>query len=225
MTGFLADLREQWLPVWVKLPALLIGLRYTAVVAATSFAAALAVGLVVAMLRRSHVRWLQALAFLYIQLFRSLSLYVYILFIYFGLAAFLGLAITPLVAAIVSVTLLNSAYVAESWRAALDSVEPGQAEAATALGLSRWHAYRDVVLPQALRIAVPALANQLVIIVKDSSIVGVIGVADIMYEAQRAASVSYRQFEFLTTVAVIYVAIVFALSWLTGLLERRLRTP
>ena len=225
MTGFLADLREQWLPVWVTLPALLIGLRYTAMVAATSFAAALAVGLVVAMLRCSHVRWLQALAFLYIQLFRSLSLYVYILFIYFGLAAFLGLAITPLVAAIVSVTLLNSAYVAESWRAALDSVEPGQAEAATALGLSRWHAYRDVVLPQALRIAVPALANQLVIIVKDSSIVGVIGVADIMYEAQRAASVSYRQFEFLTTVAVIYVAIVFALSWLTGLLERRLRTP
>jgi His/Glu/Gln/Arg/opine family amino acid ABC transporter permease subunit len=225
MTEFLADLQAQWFPVWVKLPALLIGLRYTAIVASASFVAALLLGLIVAMLRRSSVGWMQALAFLYVQLFRSLSLYVYILFIYFGLAAFLGLAITPLVAAIISVTLLNSAYVAEIYRSALDSVDQGQVEASTALGLSRHHAYLDVVLPQALRTALPALANQLIIVVKDSSIVGVIGVADIMYEAQRAASVSYRQFEFLTAVAVIYIVIVFALSWLTGLVERRLKTP
>jgi His/Glu/Gln/Arg/opine family amino acid ABC transporter permease subunit len=224
MTEFLAELQAQWMPVWIKLPALLIGLRYTAIVAIASFAAALLIGLVVAMLRRSSVIWLQTLAFLYIQLFRSLSLYVYILFIYFGLAAFTGLAITPLAAAIISVTLLNSAYVAEIYRSALDSVELGQVEASTALGLSRRHAYFDVVLPQALRTALPALANQLIIVVKDSSIVGVIGVADIMYEAQRAASVSYRQFEFLTAVAVIYITIVFALSWLTGLIERRLTT-
>ncbi|CAN7700700.1 amino acid ABC transporter permease [Bosea sp. LjRoot237] len=225
MTAFLAELQAQWLPVWVKLPALLIGLRYTAIVAVTSFVASLLLGLVVAVLRRSSAGWLQAIAFLYIQLFRSLSLYVYILFIYFGLAAFLGLAITPLTAAIISVTLLNSAYVAEIYRSALDSVDPGQVEASTALGLSRRHAFLDVVLPQAMRTALPALANQLIIVVKDSSIVGVIGVADIMYEAQRAASVSYRQFEFLTAVAGIYIAIVFALSWLTGLVERRLKTP
>ena len=113
MTEFLTELQAQWLPVWVKLPALLIGLRYTAIVTVASFVAALLIGLVVAMLRRSSIGWVQALAFLYIQLFRSLSLYVYILFIYFGLAAFLGLAISPLMAAIISVTLLNSAYVAE----------------------------------------------------------------------------------------------------------------
>jgi His/Glu/Gln/Arg/opine family amino acid ABC transporter permease subunit len=225
MTELLAELQAQWMPVWIKLPALLLGLRYTAIVTVASFVASLLIGLVVAMLRRSTVRWIQALAFLYVQVFRSLSLYVYILFIYFGLAAFTGLAITPLLAAIVSVTLLNSAYVAEIYRSALDSVDVGQVEASTALGLSRWDMYRDVFLPQALRTALPALSNQLIIVVKDSSIVGVIGVTDIMYEAQRSASVTYRQFEFLTTVAVIYVAIVFTLSWLSGLVEHRMKTP
>ena len=225
MSAFLAELQSQWLPVWVKMPALLLGLRYTAIVAVSSYVASLILGLVVAMLRRSSVKPIQVVAFLYVQVFRSLSLYVYILFIYFGLAAFSALAISPLPAAIIAVTLLNSAYVAEIFRSALESVDPGQVEASTALGLSRLHAFFDVILPQALRVAVPALANQLIIVVKDSSIVGVIGVPDIMYEAQRSASVSYRQFEFLTVVAIIYVGIVFALSWLTSRVERRLKTP
>ena len=225
MSAFLAELQSQWLPVWVKMPALLLGLRYTAIVAVSSYVASLILGLVVAMLRRSSIKPIQVVAFLYVQVFRSLSLYVYILFIYFGLAAFSALAISPLPAAIIAVTLLNSAYVAEIFRSALESVDPGQVEASTALGLSRLHAFFDVILPQALRVAVPALANQLIIVVKDSSIVGVIGVPDIMYEAQRSASVSYRQFEFLTVVAIIYVGIVFALSWLTSRVERRLKTP
>jgi glutamine transport system permease protein len=225
MTALFSDLQTQWLPVWIKLPALLIGLRYTAIVAVTSYLASLVLGLIVAMLRRSSVGWVHSIAFVYIQIFRSLSLYVYILFIYFGLAAFSALAVSPLVAAIISVTLLNSAYVAEIYRSALDSVDPGQLEASTALSMSRRHSFFDVVLPQAMRTALPALANQLIIVVKDSSIVGVIGVPDIMYEAQRAASVSYRQFEFLTAVALIYIAIVFTLSWLTGLLEHRFKTP
>jgi His/Glu/Gln/Arg/opine family amino acid ABC transporter permease subunit len=121
-------------------------------------------------------------ALLYIQIFRSLSLYVYILFIYFGLAAFSALSVSPLAAAIISVTLLNSAYVAEIYRSAFDSVDQGQTEASIALGLSRRHGFLDVVLPQAMR---TALANQLIIVVKDSSVVGVIGVPDLMYEAQR----------------------------------------
>jgi His/Glu/Gln/Arg/opine family amino acid ABC transporter permease subunit len=225
MTEYLTELASQWAPVWQKMPALLIGLRYTAIVTVTSYAASLLLGLIVVLLRRSPIRWLQVLAFVYIQLFRSLSLYVYILFLYFGLAAFSAMAISPLSAAIISVTLLNSAYVAEIYRSAFDSVDPGQYEASEALGFSRWHRFFDVVLPQAMRLAAPALANQLIIVVKDSAIVGVIGVPDIMYEAQRAASVTYRQFEFLTTVAVIYILIVFALSWLSGLVERRLKTP
>jgi His/Glu/Gln/Arg/opine family amino acid ABC transporter permease subunit len=225
MTEILTDLAAQWAPVWQKLPALLVGLRYTAIVTVTSYAASLVLGLLVVILRRSPIRWLQALAFIYIQLFRSLSLYVYILFLYFGLAAFSAMAISPLTAAILSVTLLNSAYVAEIYRAAFDSVDRGQFEASEALGFSRWYRFFDIILPQAMRLAVPALANQLILVVKDSAIVGVIGVPDIMYEAQRAASVSYRQFEFLTTVAVIYVGIVFALSWLSGIVERRLKTP
>lgn len=225
MTGILQELANAWAPVWIKFPVLLEGLRFTALVTVTSYAASLVLGLGVALLRRSANPALRTLAFLYIQLFRSLSLYVYVLFIYFGLAAFSALAVGPLQAAIISVTLLNSSYIAEIYRSAFDSVDNGQAEACKVLGLSRLTMFWDVILPQAIRVAVPALANQLILIVKDSSIVGVIGVPDIMYQAQQAANVTYRQFEFLTAVAVIYVFIVFALSGLTGVLEKRLRIP
>jgi len=218
-----ANLGHNWLTAFEQLPALLIGLQYTAIVSICSFLAALAVGLLVALVRLSSIHWIRNVAFFYIQVFRSLSVYVYILFIYFGIAAFMNVDLDPIGAAIIALTLLNSAYIAEIFRSAIQAIDPGQREAALCLGMSGTKAFQVVLLPQAFRLALPALVNQLTVIIKDSSIVGVIGVADTTYEAAQVANVTYLQFEMLTVVGAIYIAVVLTLSHFAGYLERHLR--
>lgn len=218
-----ANLGHNWLTALQQLPALLIGLQYTAIVSICSFLAALVVGLLVALLRLSGNNWIRNVAFFYIQVFRSLSVYVYILFIYFGIAAFMNVDLDPIGAAIIALTLLNSAYIAEIFRSSIQAVDPGQREAALCLGMSGTKAFRVVLLPQAFRLALPALVNQLTVIIKDSSIVGVIGVADTTYEAAQVANVTYLQFEMFTVVGAIYIAVVLTLSHFAGYLERHLR--
>jgi ABC-type amino acid transport system permease subunit len=149
--------------------------------------------------------------------------YVYILFIYFGIAAFMNVDLDPIGAAIIALTLLNSAYIAEIFRSAIQAIDPGQREAALCLGMSGTKAFQVVLLPQAFRLALPALVNQLTVIIKDSSIVGVIGVADTTYEAAQVANVTYLQFEMFTVVGAIYIAVVLTLSHFAGYLERHLR--
>ncbi|OXC80089.1 amino acid ABC transporter permease [Caballeronia sordidicola] len=218
-----ANLGHNWLTAFEQLPALLIGLQYTAIVSICSFLAALAVGLLVALVRLSSIHWIRNVAFFYIQVFRSLSVYVYILFIYFGIAAFMNVDLDPIGAAIIALTLLNSAYIAEIFRSAIQAIDPGQREAALCLGMSGTKAFQVVLLPQAFRLALPALVNQLTVIIKDSSIVGVIGVADTTYEAAQVANVTYLQFEMFTVVGAIYIAVVLTLSHFAGYLERHLR--
>lgn len=218
-----ANLGHNWLTAFQQLPALLIGLQYTAIVSICSFVAALVVGLLVALLRLSSNNLIRNVAFFYIQVFRSLSVYVYILFIYFGIAAFMNVDLDPIGAAIIALTLLNSAYIAEIFRSSIQAIDPGQREAALCLGMSRPNAFRVVLLPQAFRLALPALVNQLTVIIKDSSIVGVIGVADTTYEAAQVANVTYLQFEMFTVVGAIYIAVVLTLSHFAGYLERHLR--
>jgi His/Glu/Gln/Arg/opine family amino acid ABC transporter permease subunit len=207
------------------LPMLLAGLRFTALVSLLSLLFSLILGLAVCLCRMSQVKALSFLAFIYIQVFRSLSLYVYILFVYFGLAAFLGINIRPIAAAVLSLTLLNSAYIAEIYRGAIASVDPGQREAAACIGMTRRKAFVYILFPQAFRVALPALVSQLIIIIKDSSIVGVIGVSDIMFVAIRKASLTYLHFELFTIVALVYIVIIFGLSQLASELEQRLRIP
>jgi His/Glu/Gln/Arg/opine family amino acid ABC transporter permease subunit len=201
------------------------GLMLTLEIAVVSLAFSLAVGLIVGLGRLSPLRPVNMLAYGYVQIFRALSIYVYILWVYFGLAAFLGIDLSPFAAAVVCLTLLNSAYMAEIYRAAIASVEPGQWEAARSLGLNPLSSFAAVILPQAWRVAVPALVNQFVDIIKDTSIVALIGAGDLMYRTNVLVSVTNRPFEFYTTVGLIYLAVVFVVAQLATVLERRLRLP
>jgi His/Glu/Gln/Arg/opine family amino acid ABC transporter permease subunit len=216
---------SHWAEVFRALPVMLAGLKYTFLISVVSMLAALLLGAAVCFARLSG-RWLPSmLAFAYVQLFRAFSTYVYILFIYFGLAAFFRLDISPVAAAIVALSLLNSAYIAEIYRSALLNVDPGLREAAICTGLSRRQAFVHVVLPRAAFLSFPSLLNQFIVILRDSSIVGVIGVADIMFVASKAASVNYLQFEYYTAVAAVFVLIVFLVSRLGDLVERKLAPP
>jgi len=212
---------------WRVIPAsarfLATGLVLTMEIAGLALACSLVLGLLVALWRLAPLRPLSLLAFLYIQVFRALSLYIYILWVYFGIAALFGINLSPLVAGVVCLTLLNSAYMAEIYRAAIGAVDPGQREAAMSLGMGRVMTFTSVVLPQAWRIAVPSLVNQFVDIIKDSSIVAVIGAGDLMYQTIERVSFYNRPFEFYTTTGLIYLALVVVVARLAAQLERRLR--
>jgi len=134
-----------------------------------------------AITRASPLRPLRWAAYGYVQVFRALSLYIYVLWIYFGIASAVGINLTPLQAGVIALTILNSAYMAEIYRSALGAVYPGQREAATSLGFGRVRGFATVVFPQAIRIAIPSLINQFVDIVKDSSIVSIIGTASLSW--------------------------------------------
>ncbi len=198
------------------------GLSVTVRIALFSVVFSLALGLVVALVRMAPGP-LGVIGFVYIQVFRALSLYVYILFIYFGVAAAIGLNLDPIPAGVVSLTLLNSAYMAEIYRAAIQAIDPGQREAARSLGLGGVQTFATVVFPQAWRIAIPSLVNQFTDIIKDSSVVALIGAPDLMYQTIERVSFYQRPFEFYTTVAGIYLVMVVIVAQLARRLERRLQ--
>jgi len=198
------------------------GLGVTVRIAILSVIFSLVLGLVVALVRMAPGP-LGLIGFLYVQVFRALSLYVYILFVYFGIAAAFKIDFDPITAGVVSLTLLNSAYMAEIYRAAIQAIDPGQREAARSLGLGTIGTFANVTFPQAWRIAIPSLVNQFTDIIKDSSVVALIGAPDLMYITTERVSFYQRPFEFYTTVAGIYFVMVIIVAQLAWRLEKRLR--
>jgi len=198
------------------------GLGVTVRIAILSVLFSLVLGLVVALVRMAPGP-IGLIGFFYVQVFRALSLYVYILFVYFGIAAAFKLDFDPITAGVLSLTLLNSAYMAEIYRSAIQAIEPGQREAARSLGLGTIGTFVNVTFPQAWRIAVPSLVNQFTDIIKDSSVVALIGAPDLMYITTERVSFYQRPFEFYTTVAGIYFVMVVIVAQLAWRLEKRLR--
>jgi His/Glu/Gln/Arg/opine family amino acid ABC transporter permease subunit len=211
-----------WSVVWKSLPFFEKGLVVTLRITVFSIAFSLVLGLIVALVRMTPGP-IGFIGFAYVQVFRALSLYVYILFIYFGIAAVLHIDLDPFTAGIVSLTLLNSAYMAEIYRAAIRAIDPGQHEAARSLGLGTVSTFATVVFPQAWRIALPSLVNQFVDIIKDSSVVALIGAGDLMYQTIERNSFYQHSFELYTAVAVIYLVMVVILAQIAGRLEKRLQ--
>ena len=165
------------------------------------------------------LRWL---AFTYTQVFRALSLYIYVLWIYFGIAAGIGVNFSPLTAGVIALTMLHSAYMSEIFRSALGAVDPGQREAATSLGFGRMRAFSTVIYPQAVRIAIPSLVNQFIDVLKDSSIIAIIGTTDLMGVTNQLVSFYRAPFELYTLVGFVYLTLVIIVSAGAALLERRL---
>jgi glutamine transport system permease protein len=198
------------------------GLGVTVRITVLSVLFSLVLGLVVALIRMGPGP-LGLIGFAYVQVFRALSLYVYVLFLYFGIAAAFDIRFDPITTGVVALTLLNSAYMAEIYRSAIQAIDPGQREAARSLGLGSIATFATVTFPQAWRIALPSLVNQFTDIIKDSSIVAVIGTPDLMYQTIERVSFFQRPFEFYTTVGAIYLVMVLIVAQLSWQLEKRLR--
>ena len=210
-------------PVWDQKHLLLGGIWLMLRVAVASMVIAVAGGLALALMRRSRLRWVSALAFVLIQVFRGIALYVLVLWLFNGLAVASGITLTPVQTGITALSLLNSAYLAEVFRAGFEAIPAGQAEAAQAMGLSDAQSARTVLVPQMVRVTFPSMGNVFVDIVKDTAILSVIGVSELMRETQRWAQFYFRSFEFYTAAGVIYFVIVLAVSAVWRLAERRLR--
>ena len=179
------------------------------------------IGAAVCAARVSRRPWLRRLGGAYVSVFRGVPLLVQLLFIYYFLAEF-GLDIPAIVAAVGGLALSSAAYQAEILRGALNAVPRGQTEAAVALGFTALEIWRRVLLPQALRISIPPLINEFILLLKASSLVSVVGIAELTRVSMNIASLTYRPLEAYVGGGLFYLAINLALAGMGGLAERRL---
>jgi len=185
---------------------------------------AVAVGLVVCLCRMSSAAALSRVARFYIEVIRGTPLLLQLFYIYYGLPE-LGIVIDGFTAGVLGLTLNFGAYLAELFRGGILSVDTGQHEAARALGLSRVYRLRFIVLPQALRTVFPALGNYALVLVKDTSLVAVISVYELMRAGEMLAGATFQALTVYTLVGVIYFAMCSVLSWLFRRSEKRLAVP
>ena len=188
------------------LPDLLRGAGLTIVVSVLAFALALVVGLAFAILRMSRLLPLRVIGAVYIQFIRGTPLLLQLFFIYYVLP-YSGIVLSPFVSGALGLTLNYAAYMAEVFRSGIQAIPKGQWEAGSSVGMSRRLLMRRIILPQAIRIIVPSLGNFFVSIFKDSALVSVITMRDLMFSGQLLASATYKHFEIFAMVAVIYFLI------------------
>jgi len=188
------------------LPSLLQGAMVTIAVSLLAFGLALVFGLLLGVARISRVAPLRAVVACYIQFIRGTPLLLQLFFIYYVLP-YGGIVLTPFVSGALGLTLNYAAYMAEVFRAGIQAIPKGQTEAGQSVGMSRGLLMRRIILPQAFRIIVPSIGNFFVSIFKDSALVSVITMRDLMFSGQLLASATYKHFEIFAEVAVIYFLI------------------
>ena len=203
-------------------PRLFEGLKMTIAMTVCSLILGILVGLLSCFCSISKSFILKKLSGAYLSIIRGTPLMVQATFIYFGLSAALNMPITSFTASIIVLMLNSGAYLSEIFRSGISAINKGQMEAARSLGLPHGVAMRKIILPQAFRIVIPSVTNQFIITLKDTSILSVIGVAEMMRQSQQLIANNFRAFETYAIVAVWYYVLVIILTKLFKLLERRL---
>lgn len=194
----------------------------TLALAAISMAIGLILGLALALFRLSGRRILSWPAYVFIEFFRTTPPLIQIIWAYFVIPVLTGIEITSFQAASLALGLNTAAFVAEILRSAILGVDSAQRDAATVLGLSRYAAYRHVILPQAVRLALPPVTTNLMFLVKSTSLAAAIGTLELMRVGQLVTTETFRPFEVLTFVSVIYFALTYPIAALARRLEIRL---
>jgi His/Glu/Gln/Arg/opine family amino acid ABC transporter permease subunit len=182
---------------------------------------AMVLALGISLLRMSSFWPVKAAAMFYIAVLRAIPLLVFILWMYYGAALALGLNVDPFSAGVICLALQYSAWLAEIYRAGLQAIDKGQREAALSTGMSHTRTFAKVIWPQAWRIIIPPLASNFIGIIKDSSLVGIIGLDELMRQSSIAVSLSFRPFELYTAAMVIYIILALIITPLSSLVERR----
>lgn len=199
------------------------GLKYTLGLSFISVFIGIAIGSLIALMKLSKNKIIKALATVYIELVRGTPLITQLFIVYFGSYVLFGIDMNPFIAGIIAVSLNSGAYVAEIIRSGIQSIDKGQMEAGRSLGMSQSMTMKEIVVPQAVKNILPALCNEFITVIKETSIVSVIGVTDIMYNVNIVRGISFRPLEPLLIAAVIYFLLTFGLSKAVNILEGKLK--
>ncbi len=201
---------------------LLSGLGWTVSLALCAIALSVVAGLFVAMLGLSRSRAAVAANRIYVEALRAVPMLVMVLWVFYGLPVVIGLKLDVFAAGVLALALCDSAFEAEIFRAGIQSIDRGQHEAADTLGLGFVDKMRFIVLPQAIRRVLPPLGNQFVYMLKTSSLVSVIGLAELTRKANELVVTEYRPLEIYTFLILEYLVLILVVSWAVRLLERKM---
>ncbi len=196
------------------------GILKTFEVTLLSIAFSVVVGLLTGIGRISRIRIINRIATIYVEVIRGIPLLVQIFYIYYALGKLVQ--VPDIMAAVIAMTVCYGAYLGEIFRAGIQSIHKGQMEAAIALGLTRGQALRRVILPQTVRVVLPPLGNEFIALLKDSSLVSILAVSDLLRRGREYASKTFYYFEALTVVALVYLVMTLFFSRLVALMEERM---
>ncbi|MBU5352119.1 ABC transporter substrate-binding protein/permease [Paenibacillus barcinonensis] len=198
------------------------GIGYTLLLSALGVLFGVIIGLIICLFRLHNMAVLRWIGTAYVEVIRGTPMLVQLMIIYYGVSLTFGINFSALQAGIMTLSINSGAYLAEIFRAGIQGVDRGQLEAARSLGMGRGAAMRYIILPQAFKAVLPAIGNEFVTIIKESSIISVIGMVDIMYQASVVKNITYQGMNPFLIAAAIYFVMTFILSKLLGRLERKL---
>ncbi len=199
-------------------PFYIDGIKITLLLAILTIIFGTLLGLVVCILKISKNKFLRSIASIYVEAIRGTPLIVQLIIIHYGFK----INMTEITSSTIALSINSAAYISEIIRAGIVSINKGQMEAARSLGMTHYQSMKLVVIPQAIKNILPALANEFVVLIKESAIVSYIGLADIMYKANQIRSLTYLTLEPLLVAAIIYFLITFTISKLIHHFERKL---
>jgi len=197
------------------------GIMVTFMVTIMAIIAATFIGLLVGLGQISRNRVLNRICTIYVELIRGIPLLVQLFYIYYALGKFFQLKGMP--AAVIAMAVCYGAYMGEIFRAGIQSIPKGQMEAAIALGLTRREAIRYIILPQTMKVVLPAIGNEFIALLKDSSLISALAIADIFRRGREFASRTFLYFESYTMIALFYLILTLLLSRLVGMMEERMK--
>lgn len=198
------------------------GIKITILISLIGVALGSILGACVALMKLSKIKIISWIASIYIEILRGTPMLVQVFIVFFGITAALGLDISALVCGTIALVINSSAYIAEIIRAGINAVDKGQMEAARSLGLNYRQTMKSVIMPQAIKNILPALGNEFVTLIKESSIVSTIGVGEIMFNAQVVQGISFDPFTPLLVAAALYFVLTFVLTRIMNMIEGRL---
>ena len=205
-----------------NLKFLISGITITIYISVISIILAMIIGLVVSLPSLSNNKFLSYFNIAYVEIVRAIPLLVLILWIYYGLPIMTGISFSPFVSGVIALTISESAFQAEIFRAGINSINKGQYEVANSLGMNFWKKMRLVILPQAIKVVLPALGNQFVYVLKMSSLVSIIGIADLTRKANALVVTTYRPLEIYTFLILEYLILILIVSYFVRKLEKKL---
>ncbi|HUC65837.1 MAG TPA: amino acid ABC transporter permease [Stellaceae bacterium] len=213
---------QLWRMVWDYHDQLLSGLAVTFELSIVSMAIALVLGLIACFGSLSRLRLVRAPAILFVEFCRNTPVLVQLVWVHFAWPAIVGIKFTAWTSAVIALALQSSGYLAEEFRAGIEAIDRGQIEAAQSLGMTSFRLMRRIVVPQALIKMMPGILNQFVTCFKSTSIVSIIAVQDLMYQAGLIASATFLPMPIYTLVAFLYFVMVLAVSSVVRVATRRL---